>query len=854
MISLKTPNNIKPKIVFMFIFLGLVQLEIPVTLLAKNIKETIPAISMVSESTFPNETMVITGWGLKGAELIIRSGSVERHIIPLMTADDKMMAVIPNDFPVGITQIIPEKGKIKGESYTINAPEVWWHFPEHVTESSNGSFSVFGRNLVLKGSKPQALLKQGVKEIPLTILDTTSYKLSFQIPSNLLSGQYLLLLKNSKEENWNKTIEITFDKEYCKQAINPRQVNASDYGAVANDERDDYYALTKALEALKPNGGTLLLEAGVYQLSRPLVINTANIIIKGQGKGVYNRETQLLENRFTLLTYIDVQKLPRDLIRVEAPNVTITRIAAINGNSGNKENAIGIYAPKADIHDVNLVLQDKRDWGFSDLGPKYGEMNQIDDSKIPNPINECGALYILAYGQLDMLFYDSEVHTAGPGILIGEMPPFNREKNVDAIISSIKINKVHFYGYYTGEPYGYGKKSSVGSGRSAGIILFNARNIDVENCTFQSANRTGSRYLGRTVLSLNTSNTNLHFAHNSSTNVSPHTSVKNIEPNQGEQYLFHYRYPYGGMFRSDGSEATKVTFNMGNYKPGDEEPFKGSIHVVDDNYSRVLEEVGTNDNWYVYIFSGKGVGQYRQVKSKKINGKIVCLSLDKPWRVTPDSSSRLHLTPYYRHIVLNDNTIDTRELVKDYKSHGVCFWFYSMDNIVANNRFKNLTSGIIYNSHYRGETGWNLTVGNLVENVDGYSGDTSLEPSGYCDHFRIMKNWPDESIRGWYEVGNIARNNTFRNVKVGAFLHGRYEYKKSNKSYVKHENAGIVMAVIENNTFLGVDKGIVVGNPANNCLIRNNSINFNSNVEKRIPVNIEPEILNTIIAIDNQLK
>ena len=813
----------------------------------------VPIISMVSESTFPNETMVITGWGLKGTELLIRAGGVERLITPLMTENDKMMAVVPNDFPVAVTQIIPVKGKIKGEPYTINAPEAWWHFPAMQTVSDNRNLSVFGRNLVLKGSNPEAQLMQGSKNIPLYISESTPYKLCLQFPSLLKSGKYLLMLKNSKSSSWFKSIEITVDNSTTRQ-VGTRQVNASAFGALANDGKDDYDALTKALDALKPNGVTLLLDAGIYELSRPIVINTANIIIKGQGKGVYNRETQQVENQFTLLTYTDVHKLPSDLIRVEAPKVTITKIAAINGNSGNKENAIGIYAPKADIHDVNLVLQDKRDWGFEELGPKYGVPNKIDLNKSPNPINECGALYIEAYGQLDMVFYDSEVHTAGPGMLVGKMAPYNREKSVDPVISNIKVNNVGFYGYYTGEPFGYGKKSNVGSGRSAGIILFNARNVDVEHCKFQGANRAGGRYLGRTVLSLNTSNTNLNFANNVSEHVSPHTSVLNIDHNQGEQYLFHYRYPYGGMFHVLTADLTSLTFNAGDYKTNDEEPFEGSIHFIDDSYSRVLKEVGTNDDWYVYIFSGKGAGQYRQVKSRKDNNKCITFSLDKPWKVAPDSSSRVHLTSLYRHIVLNNNVVDTKELIKDYKSHGVCFWFYSMDNIVANNQFRNLTSGVVFNSHYRGETGWNLTVGNLVENVDGYSGDTSLEPSGYCDHFRIMKNWPAESVRGWYEVGNIARNNIFKNVKVGAFIHGRYEFNDSNRPFANHSNSGIVMSVIENNIFYGLNKGIILGNPANLCLIRNNMINFNNNIENRTPVYIEPEIRNNNISIDNQLK
>jgi hypothetical protein len=812
-----------------------------------------PVISMANATAFPNETLVMTGFNLKNSCFNLKCQETERVVSPVMTDTDKAMVVIPADFPNGIIEITPINNKIKGKSYTINSPEVWWQFPTAINLKNSTIVSLYGRNLKLKECDVSVKLLIKQKKVNVDIVEINPYMIKIKLPVNLNSGQYGILISTSEGDKEVLVANVIVSNKISER--NEKIYSALNYGAIPNDSIDDSKYLQNAINAIGiAGGGVLNLDRGTYIFSTPLRITYPNITIKGIGRGVYNKESQIVEGDFTLLTFCSKNKFPSDLIRVEASNVKLFDFSVINGNTGNKENAIGIYGNKANLDNLLLVLKDKRDWGFEKEGPVYGVPNTIDRSKTPNPINECGALYVDSYGILDMTFKNSEVHSAGPGMLMGKLAPTNLQRKTDAEISSVKVDSVNFFGYYTGEPYGFGNSSNVGSGRSAGIILFNARNMSVEHCTFQSANRSGGRYLGRSVLSLNTSNTNLHFAHNVSTEVGPHSSVRNIDPNQGEQYLFHYRYPHGGMFTVNNAEHNSVIFDKGDYRLGDEEPFAGSIHFIDDKYSRVLDEVGQNENWYVYVFKGKGVGQYRKVVSKDLSGNNVKLKLDKPWLVLPDTSSKIHLTALYRHITLFRNEVDTKDLIKEYKSHGVTFWFYSFENIIAENTFKNVTSAIVFNSHYRGETAWNLTTGNKIENVYGYSGDTSLEPSGYCDHFRIMKKWPDDKFRGWYEVGNVARNNTFNNVKVAAFLHGRYETNDSNRPFAEHTDGGIVMGVIENNTFTNVDKGIVIGNPAHSCLIRNNIIKFSNNAENLTPIIMENLIKSRNYTFDNQIR
>lgn len=61
--------------------------------------------------------------------------------------------------------------------------------------------------------------------------------------------------------------------------------DATDFGAVPDDGRDDAAALQRAVAALeaRPEGGVLFIPAGVYHLDRPMLIKGDNIVLRGAG-------------------------------------------------------------------------------------------------------------------------------------------------------------------------------------------------------------------------------------------------------------------------------------------------------------------------------------------------------------------------------------------------------------------------------------------------------------------------------------------------------------------------------------------------------------------------------------------
>lgn len=784
--------------------------------------ESVIQIAEAGDSTFPGETLVITGTGLADASLIVRGKDVELTLKPRTSSDDRMLVELPKQLPLGALVAWPTAGEQTGLPIRINDPKIWWHWPLKVTEETS-SLYLMGRNMRLKDENYAVYLEgDGFKGF-VDVTEANPYQMTVRMPVGVTAGKYTLSIWNGSDLGWSDPLTFLVEKEI--EIASSAVKNAKDFGAIPGDGKDDTDALQSGLLGLAV-GETLLLENGEYIVSQPLVAFVPNSKMSGAGAASYNQKTGTFEDEGTVLKYSNVRNLPASLIEVRASGVELSGFAAENGNNGDDQSAIAVYSPGAVIHDVTLVMRDKREWGFVEPGPNFGTQKKTG-TKVTGKVIDCGALFIDTYGRADTKFYNSSVHATGPGVLIGTLQAFDLEKENEVSTDGVLIENIDFSGYYAGEPDE--KPNAGGSGRAVGVVLYNAKQVAVQNCSFQSADRAHRKIMCRTVLSLNTSNHDFYLADNRSENIGSHSSATGMYLNQGEQYLFHYRYPPGGLFDVVRAASDSVTLDPSVSQPFEENyKFAKAHYYYDARGSRVLPEVGQNSHWIVFICAGKGMGQYREVVSQGKDGKLIVLNVDKPWRVVPDETSRFNLTPAYRHITVFRNYVDIGEYTPNHKSHGVCFWFYALDNIVANNIFKNMSSGIVFNSRFRGPTAWNLTRENVVKNIRGYCGDTSLKPAGYVDHFRLTLDWPSPDDRVIYSLGNAARNNRFEDVDVGAYLHTRFTGQlRKGLAPVEHSTGGMVMSVIENSVFKNVrEEGIVVESPANGCLLRNNQIDM----------------------------
>jgi hypothetical protein len=70
-----------------------------------------PAISAISDVTFPDETLVIAGDQLSGAQLRVWTEGRLEDLLPLRTASNRMQAVVPKEWPLSTMLVWPVRGE-----------------------------------------------------------------------------------------------------------------------------------------------------------------------------------------------------------------------------------------------------------------------------------------------------------------------------------------------------------------------------------------------------------------------------------------------------------------------------------------------------------------------------------------------------------------------------------------------------------------------------------------------------------------------------------------------------------------------------------------------------------------------
>lgn len=811
---------------------------------------TAPAISAISEITHPGETLVMSGAGLKGAKLKLWSEGGLVDVEPLFAYEDRLAAVVPESAALSTMLVWPERDGVAGQPIRVNGSTVWWCWPAQVSAGVDGSLlRVVGKNLKVGEAKPLVRVVGEGFEADVEVKAANPYRLEVALPS-LAVGTYRLWSHNGSggKFGWSKSweFEVVESTETPGNAV----VDATEFGAIPDDGKDDHEALTAAVAAAsKQGGGTIQLPAGELTLHSPLMIDADHVTLRGVGRGDYLDGEEKVSGEFTALTYGGAAKIPSELLDVSGAHFTAENLTVINGHHGGDKRVIALHGSGATLRELRVICLDRRDWGYRERGPWGAPGEKRKPGPYTKEIIDNGAVLIDTEGLAETAITDCEIHATGPGVQIGRFTGWGTSKS-QPLSDSVWIDSTRFVGHYAGEPDG--KDNPGASGRATGVVIYSGRQIGVQNSTFEGADRTNRRIMGRTVLAFNTAGRNFYFGENESTNVGPHPSAEGMDHNQGEQYLIHYRYPHGGLFNVTEASAETVSITTENIVPFPEKAdpkarwdLRRPHFHFDTRGGQVLDEVGDDGNWILFVSAGKGVGQFREVRSVDQTDGGYTFAVDEPWRVVPDETSRVNLAPAYRHITLYKNLVDTGKLIETMKSHGVTFWFDCFDNVVDGNTFRNLTSGIIFNSRFRGPTAWNSTRENVVENIYGDPGDTSETAAGYVDHTRLVVEWPKEEDRVWYQVGNVSRRNVIRNAEVGVYLHTRYtglvRGPGKKPPTVPHPDGGMVLSVVELDQIENVGKGIVVSSPLNAAVVRDNQVTLTAGGEGPAVINQDAE-------------
>ncbi len=789
-----------------------------------------PAISAVSETTLPDETLVLSGDRLAGARLRVWMEGRVDDLSPLRTADNRMQAVLPKEWPSSTMLVWPVRGEAAGSPIRVNGATLWWAWPPRLVCEGTGeaaTIRLMGKNLKLGDTEPKVYLAGSAEGQWLPVESAHAYQVVARVP-RLSPGRYEVFVHNGTGERfgWSEAARV--------EVVAPRNkgplpvFDAARFGAKPDDSRDDAAAIQQAIDAaVKAGGGKVTLSGGTFHLGRTVVLpeaTGAGVELAGSGIGDYDPRSRTVPGG-TVLRFLPDSAPPKCLVEVGTRFGSLAELTLIGGHEGvvraiHDRNAPSQVVVRVAQHDVALrrvrmVLLDLR----PEVPPEDRKDLQIYDA----------ALHIVAPGSSNVVVRDCEFHSAGSGIEIGTMQQGHTDAEPpEPSTDDVCIERCVFRGYSRGfyrEPSHRGSYAHMGI-FNEGIQVPNGKRVIIQRCDFAGADRRGGKMIGRSICVCNTSTRPMYIAENRSHDVGMVCPRQDRVVNQGEQILFHFRYPHGGYFDLVEAGAAEVAVDPSD--PRNAGKISSPHMAFDRAASRVLEEVGENRHWVVFVSAGKGVGQWRVVVGAERGPKKTTLRLDRAWRVVPDRTSRITLTTAYRQNIIFNNQIDAGFIDPRSKVAGVLFWFNAVDNVIAGCTMRHVGYGAGFNASFRNPCCWNLVRDNVMEEMGGMAVECA-EPAFYFDSCRTAGGpdgplfRPGSDVAGWYTVGNVSRSNRGHGSPTAAFIHAATTDAGSRLIPVQEE-AGVVMPVVENNHFTGVERGIVVNRGAVWPVLRNNTI------------------------------
>lgn len=782
--------------------------------------EAAPAISQITETTLPGETLAMTGHNLDGAALKVWAEGKVYSLEPMKTAADRLLALVPEDMPTATYMIWPEKDEMAGLPIRVNGAQAWWLYPHEVrTTTDDKTLRLFGRNLTLEGATAKVEMMRGGEPVELAVRSSNPYHLEVDLPDDLLVGEYTVRCHNGTglEHGWSETLDFTVIEAPTLDGLPVLKVD--DFGATPDDDTDDSKAIENALiEAAQQGGAIVRFSKGTYLIGS--IVETPDtikggLVIEGAGRGELDFKKEAFSGECTVIKVVDKPPYPMKTLAIKTPFTVLRKLNVVmlwSERSDRQQKSVTIEAPHVNVTDARFVGFDRR------AKVLRNEVN----TKFPT-------LFIQTKGPSHAEVTGNEFYCAGEHILVGEHPPtHSHPRDVERIAPPgsdyLRIANNTFIGVFTGTRSGEYVNPGVGGIMCQGLRYYNAKCGIIEKNRFSGLDREHGYMLGRMMAIKNSGLRNIYVAGNVGKNNGPHRSVPGVHIHMGEQIMFHTCKPHGGLFDVTGATANTVTLDSSIVEEWEKPNI--TFNVTDRTASQLPASVGheDRDEWVALVVRGKGVGQYRPVRSIERGEGRATLTLAEPWRVTPDETSAINLEAMYRHIVVYGNEVDPGSWDPDTKTLGVLFWYNQAGNVVAGNTFRNMSyGGVSFNACYRKGSAWNECRGNRFENIKPHhhrSGE-KLQKGCFVNYFHYPSTWPAPEDMGWFNIGNVERGDTGKDC-INAIWIKTSRYGVRVDDFKKYEQGGLLLSVAENNRFENVTFPVKISPPAAWILVRNN--------------------------------
>lgn len=257
----------------------------------------------------PGDVVVLAGAGLDGiASVTVTAtrddGSVYSGVATVESSSASGAILrLPDDAPANaVLSMSVADGTGQHSDLLVNAPELWWIGPDEVKPGA--TTSLFGRNLVL-GADDHPIVTFEMTSGPnagqiytATVTAADGYRVDVVVPASLPVGNYTVHYANSDAGHVTESPSVGIDLDVRSDighnwtGTDHAVIKASDYGAIANDGKDDSAAIAKAMAAaaalMRSNPVikevTVQLGAGTFNVSAPVGVDDG-VSLTGMGAG-----------------------------------------------------------------------------------------------------------------------------------------------------------------------------------------------------------------------------------------------------------------------------------------------------------------------------------------------------------------------------------------------------------------------------------------------------------------------------------------------------------------------------------------------------------------------------------------
>lgn len=716
-------------------------------------EESRPVIGAWTRTVGPGQSFFLVGDQFSPDQEVLFQSLIEgdahkqRRTSIRWTDGKHLLATIPADMPRGVYAVkISSGAKCQNQSVLINAPELWWRYPDEPV--MGGEVRLFGRNLAypVESARPAVYLYPvgGGKGRWLQASVRGRNALAFQLPEDLKPGQWSIRVATTRGQRSAWSAPLSLDIKA-----------SSDQGQTIHV--DNVKALYQALSELdtRGKGGMIQLAAGTYALHRPLHIPSGvRLVGEGRKATILHFRGRLPETKGLVKTRGSFEKM------AYAPDLQ-------PGNNGSGARAaVLLFGTDSGLSDLSLIGNASAQIGIAVVGTRAKPMRRVLLGNVHiaglGPVQGIHGqtAAILARHVRSLEVRDSTILGNGPALFLE-----------DVAGSAIVNNQL--------------------SGLGEGVI--SAREGGIRHCIIE-----GNRFMEREdgivgvralwISTLFGSSYENYIAHNRGAHFRPPPGTNQ---NRGEAILMEtaLSHPYFGHPIRAAVDSVTLPEEGVNWR---------LLEPQTDKRRTPLE------HYFVVIISGPGQGQARRITGRDRH----TLRLERPWRMIPEPNSVIVVTElFYRNLIIGnriqdamtgvqfwingiDNVIADNQLM-DMRREGILLysnalgrqsnrkavWPFGTHNMASFNTgvgpgyFNEIQGNVVKNALHgisvtagdfrtrTGPVGWPLSMGNIVRNnrVIGTRG------WGIYTGTRKFKGEVDK-MPGFSVMGNLIEENFVRDA------------------------------------------------------------------------------------------